>query len=99
MASAIKDNIFPTISKNHIKDTHILYNQLVKNAMKYQSSMLALATAINELSSSYDAFMKYAPMKAIIESSGQQNGIFLYFFFLLKIYIFFLLILKYIINI
>ncbi|KAL6635968.1 hypothetical protein U3516DRAFT_616068 [Neocallimastix sp. 'constans'] len=76
MASAIKNNIFPTISKNHIKDTHILYNQLVKNAMKYQSSMLALATAINELSSSYDAFMKYAPMKAIIESSGQQNDIY-----------------------
>jgi len=74
MANITKNNIFPTISKNHIKDTFNLYNQLVKNATKYQLSMIALATAINELSASYKEFMEYAPMKAIIESSGQQNG-------------------------
>jgi len=72
---ANKSMVFPTINKNHIKDTFNLYNQVVRNAMKYQSAMLALATAINELSASYNAFMTYAPMKAIIESSGQQTEI------------------------
>lgn len=83
MASINKSMVFPTINKNHIKDTFTLYNQLVKNAMKYQSTMLALATAINELSASYNAFMTYAPMKAIIESTGQQTGTYMIFYFFL----------------
>ncbi|OUM70138.1 hypothetical protein PIROE2DRAFT_57006 [Piromyces sp. E2] len=75
MANISKSNVFPTITKVHIKDTFILYNNLVKNAMKYQSAMVALATAVNDLSHSYDDFLSYAPMRAIIESSGQQNDI------------------------
>jgi len=75
MANTSKNTIFPTINKNHIKDTFGLYNQLVRNAAKYQSAMINLATTINELSVSYDAFMSYPPMRAIIESSGQQTEI------------------------
>ncbi|ORX85480.1 hypothetical protein BCR32DRAFT_290678 [Anaeromyces robustus] len=75
MSNTSKNTIFPTINKNHIKDTFGLYNQLVKNAAKYQSAMINLATSINELSVSYDAFMSYPPMRAIIESSGQQTEI------------------------
>jgi len=74
MEKTTNNNIFPTISKVHIRDTFILYNNLVKNAMKYQSAMVALAAAVNDLSHSYDDFLSYAPMRAIIESSGQQTG-------------------------
>jgi len=75
MSNTSKNNIFPTITKVHIKDTFVLYNQLVKNAMRYQSTMIALAQAVNDLSHSYDDFLSYPPMRAIIESSNQQNEI------------------------
>jgi len=76
MTDISKNNIFPTISKIHIRDTFILYNNFVKNATKYQSAMAALMTAVNDLSHSYEDFINYAPMKAIIDSSGQQIEIY-----------------------
>jgi len=67
---------FPRISKVHVKETFALYNHFVKNVMKYQSAIKDLALSLSEFSHSYDSFLSYEPMRAIIESNNKQYDIF-----------------------
>jgi len=65
---------FPHITKVHVKETFALYNQFLKNVMKYQSTIKDLAITLSEFSHSYDSFLSYEPLRAIIESNNKQYG-------------------------
>jgi len=66
--------IFRSITRQHVKETFALYNQYIKKSMRYQSAMKNLAFALNDFTHSYDDFLRYEPLKVIIESNNKQYG-------------------------